>query len=279
MSYAQIDVSAPRHRKVWSLTDPAFRLWVSGLCYCQEHLTDGVLHRTVVASLTPRLRSSHIDELVSAGLWEADPTNGWRVHEYLTWNSSRSQVEAQRAKIRERQERWRQKKQAQGDAVTNASQDRHGDALVTRPIRYDTIRTDTIRSTEREAPAAPVARPPDAPALMGRRNEHARHAMCGRPCVPEGIYRDMVEARSGDGAYVTAYVHRVQDAMRDEPVPLDTFKFWRTRWDSDHQPARPAGRQVKATPPGSGWTCPHRPPCDRRWTCERLAQIAALEEA
>jgi len=66
--YAQIDVSAPRHRKVWALSDAAFRLWVSGLCYCQEHLTDGVLHRNVVASLAPRVRPSVIATLVAVAI-------------------------------------------------------------------------------------------------------------------------------------------------------------------------------------------------------------------
>ncbi|MCC6672148.1 MAG: DUF5131 family protein [Planctomycetes bacterium] len=43
MAYAQIHTQAPRHPKLLALSDAAWRLWATGLCYVQEHMTDGII--------------------------------------------------------------------------------------------------------------------------------------------------------------------------------------------------------------------------------------------
>jgi len=103
--YAQIDVSAPRHHKVAMLSDAAFRLWVTALCYCQEHLTDGHIHRGALVVMNHgRIKKTVVEELVAQSLWVADD-RGWVVHDYLAWNDSREKVEARRAKWRQRRGR------------------------------------------------------------------------------------------------------------------------------------------------------------------------------
>lgn len=88
MAYLQIDDRFPDHPKVVGLSDAAFRAHVSALCYCSEHLTDGVFPRTVGDRLAkPRVRK----ELQAAGLW-LDSPGGYAIHDFLDWNASREQV-------------------------------------------------------------------------------------------------------------------------------------------------------------------------------------------
>ena len=158
MPYAQIDVSAPRHRKLSTLSDAAFRLWVLGLCYCQEHLTDGVLHSAVVPTLLRRVPPKIIAELVNHGLWDPDPDNGWRVHDYLAWNESRAQVEARRAKWRARPRGTSPKasEEAGPERTGCTAPDVHGG--VHRGV-HGTLRSDPIRSTDQEQEQRPTGRP------------------------------------------------------------------------------------------------------------------------
>lgn len=167
MAYAQIHTAALRHWKVAGLSDAAFRLWVSGLAYCQEHLTDGLIHRRVLPTLCPRLTGKAIDELLAVSLWHA-AEDGWTVHDYLDWNASRDAVEAKRA-------RWRGKKAGKaqethtrparvstGESPVDSMGDSTGDSPV--PIRYDTIRYEKSKSV-------PRAREASAPAGAGSRTD------------------------------------------------------------------------------------------------------------
>lgn len=77
------------------LSAVAFRLHVTGLCFVARQLTDGAISsgslRGILANSGAAKR--HVTELVTAGLWEV-AGDGHRVHDYLDWNSSRSEVEA-----------------------------------------------------------------------------------------------------------------------------------------------------------------------------------------
>lgn len=108
MAWLRIDENAMDHPKIAALTDGAFRLWVSGLAYCQKHLTDGHIPRTVLRGLRGMSRG-RADELTACGLWDAQD-DGFQVHDYLKWNDSRERVLEMRAFGRERLERLRGKK-------------------------------------------------------------------------------------------------------------------------------------------------------------------------
>lgn len=149
MSYAQIHTQAVRHPKVKHLSPSAFRLWIAGLCYCQEHLTDGVLSPKALACLgftaSPTLRQ----ELVAAGLWDEVPEGGYRVHDYGDWNLTRDVIERKKAQARARLERFRQQRVA--------------NAFETLPIRNATQykKKDTAReATNRPAPQVEAGRKP-----------------------------------------------------------------------------------------------------------------------
>ena len=95
MPWANLDDRFHTHPKVIRLTDGAFRLHVSGICYCSLHLTDGVVEEDVVPVLIPRYRKTVLDELLAKGQWLKHP-KGYEIHDYLQWNRSRAQVEAER---------------------------------------------------------------------------------------------------------------------------------------------------------------------------------------
>lgn len=86
------------HPKIVGLSDKAFRLWVWGLAYCQQHLTDGVI--PLAAATVQAARVAH--DLVDARLWERLEPSGWLVHHYCDWNDSRETVEEKKARARER---------------------------------------------------------------------------------------------------------------------------------------------------------------------------------
>lgn len=97
MPWANLDDGYPDHPKVIRLSDAAFRLHTSAVCHCAKYLTDGHVAAVKVPTLVPRYRPRTLTELVDAGLW-AREGDGFAVHDYLDWNRSREQVEAERSR-------------------------------------------------------------------------------------------------------------------------------------------------------------------------------------
>lgn len=95
MPWVNLDDAFPEHPKNDGLSDSAFRLHVSGICYCNRHLTNGCIPAERVPRLVPRFRRQALEELVEKGHWlEAD--GQYEIHDYLDWNRSREQVLAER---------------------------------------------------------------------------------------------------------------------------------------------------------------------------------------
>lgn len=67
-------------------------LWLCGIAYCQEGLTDGFIPEEVIDSLgVPKSARRLAEHLVKANLWEkAD--GGWYIHDYLDHNRSSETV-------------------------------------------------------------------------------------------------------------------------------------------------------------------------------------------
>lgn len=106
MSHTRFKLGFVRHKKVYRLSDAAFRLWVSAMDHAREQLTDGALtdeDLDVVPHCPKRgpKRTKLVGELVAAGLWESYGT-GWQVHDYLDWQDSANQVRTKLEQARER---------------------------------------------------------------------------------------------------------------------------------------------------------------------------------
>jgi hypothetical protein len=121
VAWLRIDDRVRTHPKIAEAGPAAAWLWFCGVCYCREHLTDGVIHKSVLASLAMNLTQpvKHAERLVAVGLWhETDNGNGYTVHDFLDWNPSRAEVEtARKADL----ERKRNKHGVPADSERNLS--------------------------------------------------------------------------------------------------------------------------------------------------------------
>jgi hypothetical protein len=127
MPWVRLDDRFPSHRKVALLSDRAFRLYVSALCWCSENLTEGVIAERELPFVA-RLRGvkKAATELEAAGLWDR-AEDGWRVHDYLEYNPDRARVKADRESNAARQKAWRDRKRAEREAKKAAEEaDRNG---------------------------------------------------------------------------------------------------------------------------------------------------------
>lgn len=151
MPWAKFDDRFPSNRKIRLISDRAFRLYVSAVCWSSENLTDGFVAEAelrLVADI--RGAKTAAQELVEAGLWvpseriraavvppsrrtraafvpssrrgrvevgdapEDTKVPGWEIHDYHEYNPTAEQVRADRAAKTARQQRWRSKHK--GDA-------------------------------------------------------------------------------------------------------------------------------------------------------------------
>lgn len=124
MPWVRLDDRFPTHRKVALLSDRAFRLYVSALCWASENLTEGkILDRELPFISRVRGLKTVAKELEDAGLW--DPADGgWTIHDYLEYNPDRAKVQAERKSNAERQKAWRERKREEREAARNG--DRNG---------------------------------------------------------------------------------------------------------------------------------------------------------
>lgn len=121
MSWVRFVPGFSRHPKRLQSSTNASWLWVCSIDFCTEQLTNGEIPHAVVASLCPNLSkyllNKAIKELVRIGSWELTE-DGYRIHDYLRHNSSKSQVEDDREQARRRYHRWHD--QRHDNAVANA---------------------------------------------------------------------------------------------------------------------------------------------------------------
>lgn len=184
MPWVKLDDRFPSHRKVALLSDRAFRLHVSAICWCAENLTDGRIgDRELPLVAHIRGIKATAKQLEEAGVWDR-VEGGWLVHDYLDYNPSRDQVLAERKKNAERQERWRQRKngkptppdgssngrsngvtrggEMQPDDTTTTRQQHDGDTNATRneAVPGEESQVSAIRNgVTNGAPTRPVPEP------------------------------------------------------------------------------------------------------------------------
>lgn len=114
MPYLNLDDHFAIHPKVDNLSAGAFRLHVSGLCYCAMNLTDGVVEARRLSRLMPEYDKAYLCELIEAAMWIPHP-DGYSIHDYLDWNKSRAWWDEKREKDAKRLADWRAKNAAQNE--------------------------------------------------------------------------------------------------------------------------------------------------------------------
>jgi hypothetical protein len=106
MAWARIDDTMPTHPKVATVGPVAELVAYRAICYANRYLTDGFIPKGAVRHLTTGLSILTGDSeewfpetiaarLVSAGLWDK-VRSGWLIHDYLEYNFSRAQIQANR---------------------------------------------------------------------------------------------------------------------------------------------------------------------------------------
>jgi hypothetical protein len=123
VTWIKLDDTLPNNPKILPLSDKAFRLYIEGLCYANQYLTDGFLAQAVINRLD---NGNAYQELLNAGLW-LEVEAGAQIHDYCEHQTSRKVVEEKREQVRNRVTRYREK----------------GNAVVTTPETETETETET----------------------------------------------------------------------------------------------------------------------------------------
>lgn len=159
MTWFKVDDALSNHPKARAAGLDAMGLWVVAGAFSGAYLTEGVVPRWYVESWPEG--GDLADRLVRVGLWITH-VDGWEFHDWLEWNPSRDQVEAERKANRERQARYRDKRRSRdvtppvSDAVSNGVSDEETDAGTDAatngaPSRPDPSLVDRSAVTAQEA--------------------------------------------------------------------------------------------------------------------------------
>jgi hypothetical protein len=110
MPWVKLDEQFRHHPKIVRAGPIGISMYVCGLSYAAEYLTDGIIPRQAVRTLLDLdgvvfvgMKDNETidpivvaDTLVELGLWDKVP-DGYRIHDYLDYNPSKAQVVADRA--------------------------------------------------------------------------------------------------------------------------------------------------------------------------------------
>lgn len=91
MAYIVVEASVRTHRKFLAAGPAASWLWLCGLGYCQDGLTDGFIPKSAIEFLGVKGAAKLAPKLVAVGLWEED-RDGWQMHDYLDHNKSAKEI-------------------------------------------------------------------------------------------------------------------------------------------------------------------------------------------
>ncbi len=149
MTWVKLDDQFFAHPKVIDLSKDAKLLYLAGLTYCSEHLTDGRISPAalrMVAAMVDVGRET-AGELVGAGLWE--PIDGaYQVHDYLDHQPPAVDVRRKRDDARERMRSLRN-----GANTDDCSQDvRANNAETSREVRRLEVDIDIDKELDVEEP-------------------------------------------------------------------------------------------------------------------------------
>jgi hypothetical protein len=139
MPWARLDDRFPTHPKVRPLSDAAFRLHVSALCWTAENLTDGRIESRqlrYVSDVKQPTRAAK--ELVESGLWHVGES-GWSINDWHEYNPSREEVLTRRQNETEKKRRQRREKLglSPGDAYRDTPGESPGESSRALPARAD----------------------------------------------------------------------------------------------------------------------------------------------
>lgn len=253
----KLAVDFPTHPKVIRAGSDAAWLAVCAMAYCRKHLTDGVLPAAVVPTLAAVKRPMILaSKLVEVGLWETAP-DAFIVHDFLQWNPSREEVEANRDKWRDKKKNQRSVPEGHTEGHSQDSSEiphvcadaparsAHSASLSSMPLVAGL--EGSLRGTER-AERQKYGRP-----LVGSPLEHRSHGWCNQRglCLPASLYAELLGRLGGPERErdLIAWLGATIDAL-DATVPGETvWVFWRSRfeaWQGSTAPTTKGARTMAA---------------------------------
>jgi hypothetical protein len=147
MTWYKVDDGLPTHRKVLAIPRGTRRLQAIGAwtligAWCAAERTEGRVPAAIVSEFG--IPTKVTADLLSVGLWHKTD-GGFEIHDYLDYNPTAEQIEADRVATRERQRRAREKSRV--SRVSNAVTDAVTNASVTPPVTVPPSRPDPTRSS------------------------------------------------------------------------------------------------------------------------------------
>lgn len=230
MGWVRIDDNAPYHRKMLQAGPAACWLWVCGLAYCQRMISDGFIPSEALPMLGVGNWKKPLGFLVSSGLWHK-VEGGYEIHDYLEWNATKdereAQVERKRQLTLDRVQRHRAKRNTDEG---NASVTRVTESSVTPPPLLSS--PTPLHST----PTPPASRG-SASLLVGPlefAKLQEKHAFVGvRLRIPNVLHGELRTKLGGENpeSRLQAWYSALDEGLEQsgEPIP-DVFTWVRPRF-------------------------------------------------
>lgn len=266
MPWVKLDDQFFSHPKVLTAGGDAALLYLAGLCYCQAHLTDGVIPAVAVPRLTDRRNSLKLAEkLIESRLWERHD-QGYLVHDYHDHNDESEKVKAKRAATKNRVAEWRGKHAR--NSVTEQECNTVTNAPVTLPPSASASATASATSKDNAAskPAAVAkgrSRSVEAPMpfTITQAMDAIRHGVLTDPFPREPKYAKNLTALIRTYPDIVEW-RKVADhlaAKRSDKPNLSLFISQFGAWRQEAMTAGPANGMHNDSPPGDeepAWLIP-----------------------
>lgn len=211
MAWVKLDDQFPMHPKMVEAGGDAAWLHVCALCYCAQHLTDGMLPKAIVDRLSDRKNPARLAaRLVEVGAW-IDRGDVFELHGFLEFNRSREEVVREREAAKERRAKGGKKSAEGRQSVARTSAD----------VRANDMNPDPTPSEEPDGSSAKAQRDAlfDAlvdvfgPATMRSRASH--YGKCVTELLANDVAPDDVRHRGA-----------VLKAKFDTPSPEALMRWW-----------------------------------------------------
>lgn len=223
ITWFKVDDGFAFHPKAIMAGNAALGLWVRAGAWCGANLTDGALPKHMIGTFGAQKRDAR--KLVEVGLW-VETKDGYQFHEWEQMQPSKAEVLAERAKNKERQQRFRDR---QRNGVTNDVTDdvTHGatNGAPSRPV--PTLKEESFKRSS--SPATPDDAEPDQdpkPIMYSRAFEAFWDA------YPRKVGKKAASA-AFDKARKQASLQTICEAAaryRDDPNREDAFTAHPTTW-------------------------------------------------
>lgn len=241
MTWIRLDVGFFRNRKMRAIGKHGRPLYIAGLLYAGEHLTDGEVPKDVIAILAAEAEvpPSTVNLLVAKEAW-VDQGDHFFIPDYLEFQRSRADVESERTAAKVRQRARRSSREQDPNLLRSSDATEH----------------DSTETPSRDARAAQVEAEFEEWWLAYPRKVAKKRALkCWVARRKEGVGLEQL-VRAGTN-YATACAPRIAKGEVEFVMHGSTFLGPDERWrDYLEAPSsngsRPAARPVSSTCPVCG---------------------------